>query len=129
MAKKKTVVCVDDDPQIIDSYREIFEGLGYDVKTGQNGFDLGCILNEETPNAMIVDLSMPGLNGLVAVKRMAIAHKKLLERTIVVSGIVDPEIKKELKRLNVRFLEKPVDFRELVSSVQILMGDLSTAQP
>ncbi len=124
MATKKTVVCVDDDPQIIDSYREIFEGLGYDVKTGQNGFDLGCILNDETPNAMVVDLSMPGLNGLVALKRMAIAHKKLLERTIVVSGIVDSEIKKELKRLNVRFLEKPVDFRELVSSVKGLMGDL-----
>ena len=124
MATKKTVVCVDDDPQIVDSYREIFEGLGYDVKTGQNGFDLGCILNDETPNAMVVDLSMPGLNGLVALKRMAIAHKKLLERTIVVSGIVDSEIKKELNRLNVRFLEKPVDFRELVSSVKGLMGDL-----
>jgi DNA-binding NtrC family response regulator len=124
MATKKTVVCVDDDLQIIDSFREIFEGLGYDVKTGQNGFDLGCILNDETPNAMVVDLSMPGLNGLVALKRMAIAHKKLLERTMVVSGIVDSEIKKELKRLNVRFLEKPVDFRELVSSVKGLMGDL-----
>ena len=104
MEHKKTVVCVDDDPQIIDSYREIFEQLGYEVQTGQNGFDLGCILNDTTPNALIVDLSMPGLNGLIALKRMALGHKKLLERTIVVSGIVDTEIKKELKNLNVKFL-------------------------
>jgi two-component system response regulator RstA len=127
MTTKKTIACVDDDPQIVDSYREIFEGLGFNVKTGQNGFDLGCILNDETPNALVIDLSMPGLNGLVALKRMAIAHKKLLERTIVVSGIVDSEIKKELKKLNVRFLEKPVDFRQLVSSVEGLMDDSQTA--
>jgi DNA-binding NtrC family response regulator len=127
MTEKKTIACVDDDPQIVDSYREIFESLGFNVKTGQNGFDLGCILNDETPKALVIDLSMPGLNGLVALKRMAFAHKKLLQRTIVVSGIVDSEIKKELKRLNVRFLEKPVDFRQLVSAVECLMDDSQTA--
>ena len=121
------MICVDDDQQILDNYREIFEDLGYDVKTGQNGFDLGCMISEEMPDVMIVDLSMPGLNGLTALKRLSLKNKHLLARTIVVSGIIDTAVAAELKALRVRSFRKPVDYSELIVAVKDLVSQARSA--
>jgi DNA-binding NtrC family response regulator len=121
------MVCVDDDQQILDNYREIFEDLGFEVKTGQNGFDLGCFIADELPDVMLVDLSMPGLNGLTALQRLSLKHKHLLARTIVVSGIIDTAVAQELRKLNVKSFKKPVNYPDLISAVNDLVRHAKSA--
>lgn len=116
--QKKRIICVDDDESILESYKEVFEDLGFEVLLGNNGFDLGCMINESNVAALIVDLSMPGLNGLTAIKRISVGNKSLLPKLVVVSGILDTKVREDLEKLNVQYLRKPVDFDVLVSTVK-----------
>jgi two-component system OmpR family response regulator len=62
--QKIKVALIEDDMAIVQMYRMKFENEGYEVKTapdGQSGLDL---IEDFAPNVVLLDLMMPGMNGL-----------------------------------------------------------------
>lgn len=115
---KPQLICVDDDPMILFQYKRIFEAEGFEVHTGTSGHDLGCLLHDVKPvAAVILDLSMPSLDGITALKRLKHSAPWVIGKIIVVSGIVDSAVKGELEALGVSYLLKPVKFAQLVQMV------------
>lgn len=116
--EKPQLICIDDDPLILDQYRRIFEAEGFEVHIGSSGQDLGCLLHDINPvSAVILDLSMPSLDGITALKRLKHSAPWLVGKIIVVSGIVDSAMKAELEALGVIYLVKPVNFARLVQLI------------
>ena len=62
MAKKK-ILAVDDDATALGALRQILVQKGYDVATAPNGHDALTALANGSFDLVILDVSMPGLNG------------------------------------------------------------------
>jgi diguanylate cyclase len=59
----KTLLVVDDDPAIREGLKELFRYQGYHVLTAVDGEDGLRAVRAERPDLMVLDVSMPGLDG------------------------------------------------------------------
>ncbi|HRU07253.1 MAG TPA: response regulator, partial [Candidatus Brocadiia bacterium] len=84
MTEPLTLLVIDDEPAIRRSIRVFFEDAGFlvlDAPDGQTGLDL---FRQRPPNAVLVDLQMPGLSGIEVIR--AIAAESPGAPLIVLSG-------------------------------------------
>jgi CheY-like chemotaxis protein len=82
-AKAKLLI-VDDESSILESLSRVLVGIGYQVRTAEDGISALIALSQETPEVLISDLNMPGMPGteLLAVVRRWYPNLK----TIAMSG-------------------------------------------
>ena len=59
---KKTVLIVDDDPDILESLSELLE-VDYDIRVAHNGREALEVVAHEPVDAVVLDMMMPVLNG------------------------------------------------------------------
>lgn len=74
---KKRILVVDDEEGIQLLYREEFEDDGYEVVSAYNGDDALSLFNQELPDLVILDINMPGMNGIEVLRRMKESHPNL----------------------------------------------------
>ena len=69
MAKKK-ILLVDDEEGIQLLYREEFEDEGYTVDSAYNGEEALDHFKKNPPDLVILDINMPGMNGIEVLRQM-----------------------------------------------------------
>jgi two-component system response regulator MprA len=57
------VLVVDDDAELLDTIRMTLELEGYRVSTATNGYEALARIDERLPALVLLDLSMPGMDG------------------------------------------------------------------
>src|ERR1700730_5301776 len=62
--KKRTILIVDDDQNVVRIYREKFQSQGFKVEVADNGDSAKQSLKEGPVDLAILDLCMPGMNGV-----------------------------------------------------------------
>jgi CheY-like chemotaxis protein len=60
----KTVLVADDEDDIRDLIAFRLQSVGYDVVTADNGHDALALARRRLPDLMVLDVSMPGLDGI-----------------------------------------------------------------
>ena len=65
-----TVLVVDDERLIRDLLQRILVSHGYDVVTGGSGSEALELFQRYRPQITLLDLNMPGMNGITALKRL-----------------------------------------------------------
>ena len=60
----ETILCVDDDPNLLSLYQEELSEEGYKVILAQDGKKAMEKFEEEKPQAVIMDIRMPGMDGI-----------------------------------------------------------------
>ncbi len=75
-----TLLCVDDDPPVLQVMREYFTLRGFGVVTARSGVEAFLHVVRWAPKAVILDVFMPRLGGLEALKRI----KKLDPEIVVI---------------------------------------------
>ena len=60
----KKILCVDDDPSLLYLYQEELSEEGYKVILAQDGKQAMEKFEEEKPQAVIMDIRMPGMDGI-----------------------------------------------------------------
>jgi CheY-like chemotaxis protein len=80
---QKKILFIDDDSFLLDMYSLKFSKAGYEVKVA-NSTDLALKLIRDgfTPDVMLVDVVMPGMDGLELVA--TIRGEKLLPSTVII---------------------------------------------
>jgi len=68
--KKNRILLVDDEESIQLLYREEFEEEGYVVDSAYNGFEALEKFRENPPDLVILDINMPGMNGIEVLRQM-----------------------------------------------------------
>jgi two-component system KDP operon response regulator KdpE len=68
--KGARVLVVDDDPQILRAVRTNLTGRGYEVTTAPNGETAVDLLSKEPVDLVILDLSLPGIDGHEVIRRV-----------------------------------------------------------
>jgi len=114
-ALRERVLVVDDDPQILDLYETALRGH-YDVVRASDGKEALQKLNKESFATVVVDLVMPGFDGLSFLK--AVRERDTDLPVMLVSGAATLETAlKALEYGAFRFLTKPLEMKALVGAV------------
>ncbi len=58
MAQEKTILIVDDDPDIVESTRVVLESAGYRVMSASNGAEATARIEREIPDLILLDIMM-----------------------------------------------------------------------
>jgi len=111
------VVVVDDDESVLTLVRRTFEHEGWTVITSRSPFGVAGLLEQHSPNVLVLDLMMPGLDG-DAVSQFA---AKSGERPpVVFYSAADEERLAKLSRrtLDARYVRKGAPLADLVTAVR-----------
>ncbi|MGZ3427676.1 MAG: response regulator [Polyangia bacterium] len=126
--EKSTVLVVDDDPNTLESVRDILLRSGFAVDTATTGRDaLGKLLDEKQPSVIVLDMRMPVMDGrqFLTVTR---AYHRLASIPVMVLTAVDlaPELNESVEVV----MRKPFRPDELVANVHALASrGASRGQP
>ena len=111
-----TIFVVDDDPAVLKSLGRLLRSAGLNVETCNSPQDFLARHNPAMPGCLVLDVAMPGLNGLEVQQALAAIGD---ERPIVfLTGHGDiPTSVEAMKRGAVDFLTKPVNAVDLLRAI------------
>ena len=117
------ILIVDDDEGVAQSFARMLRLEGYDVRTALNA-ELGLReAAESEPDAIILDLRMPLLDGLGFLKRLRAQEKQQGVPVAIVTGdyFLDDNISAELRNLGAELKFKPLWLEDLVGLARNLL--------
>jgi len=123
------VLIVDDETAIRDTLRMVLEYEGYEVATAGDGRAALAELDASPPDVVLLDIKMPGMDGLETLDRIA-ARGSAAPPVLMISGHGDIATAVESTRRGAAdFLEKPLQReRVLVSVKNALSGNRLRAE-
>ena len=74
---KKKILVVDDEPDFLNLIKMRLEASNYEVLLANNGTDALNIIKSNKPDAVILDIMMPGIDGLEVLRQLRKKHKDL----------------------------------------------------
>ncbi len=111
------VLLVDDEEEFIQTLSERMQARGLTVSTATSGEKAIEIAEEKNFDAIILDLQMPGLNGIETLKLMR--EKNPDAQIILLTGHATVEKSVEaVKHGAVDFLEKPAEINKLMEIIK-----------
>lgn len=115
----KKLLLVDDEESIQIVYREEFEDEGYQVISALDGTTGLEKFKEEKPDLVILDIQMPGINGVEVLRQM-----KMLRPTVpVILSSAYQEFKRDLGTwASDEYVVKSGNLDELKKAVRTLLG-------
>ena len=114
------ILAVDDETNITQLIRLYLEKEGFRVITSENGLEVFDIIQEQEPSLIILDLMLPGLNGLEVCRKLRAENNPV---AILMLTAKDDDIDKILG-LEIGaddYLTKPFNPRELIARVKAIL--------
>jgi CheY-like chemotaxis protein len=110
------VLIVDDDRAVREVLGEAFRLAGFDVLEAANGLEALLYVKREKPDAVVLDLMMPRLGGVEALKRIRSYNPGI--RVLVVTGNIDPELQRQATAAGAAgVFTKPVPASTLIAAL------------
>jgi DNA-binding NtrC family response regulator len=115
--KKARILIVDDEEAFANNIAKLIAKRGYDIKAVYNGLSALTALDEDDFDVIILDLKMPGLDGLATLK--IIKGKKPNVEVIILTGHGSMESGIDGIELGAfDFIMKPVRFDDLYEKIR-----------
>jgi DNA-binding response OmpR family regulator len=117
--KKASVLIVDDDPSISRMIRRALEMEGYRVLTAASGQSALDVLEQETPDLVLLDIAMPGMDGYTVCRRL----RQSSEIPIIIVTVKDDTEEKVagLEAGADDYVVKPFSTAQLVARVKAVL--------
>jgi two-component system nitrogen regulation response regulator NtrX len=111
------ILVVDDEPSIGQALKGILTDEGYEVSLAPDGPTALALAEDEAPDAVLLDIWMPGLDGIEVLSRLKRRHPAL--PIIMISGHGNVETAVKATRLGAfDFIEKPLDMDKILLAVR-----------
>ena len=121
-AATRKVLIVDDDETIRNIFRRLLKSEGYDVREAREGREAINQIEEEVPDLILLDLMMPGMNGVETLAEIREGFPGL--KVIIVTGFGESELMESALRYSpFTVINKPCSGEELLGAVRQLLSD------
>jgi len=121
----RRVVIADDEEEIRDLLAEYLQTHGWETFRAANGLEALLHVKQQRPAAVVLDLNMPRLGGIDALKRIRAFDAAIA--VVVVSANADDNMRTQAEALGAKaILDKPLDLAQLLAA---LGGDDRAAAP
>lgn len=115
----KKILLVDDEESIQLLYHEEFQDEGYEVISALNGEEALEKYKESPPDLVILDIQMPGMNGIEVLRQMKMMNPEI---PVILSSAYH-EYKQDLGAwASDEYVVKSADIDELKRAVKKLIG-------
>ena len=119
MTKKPSVLLVDDDPQLIRLVRANLESSGYRVLSAAEGISALRLLDQETPDLVVLDIMLPGMDGYALCQR--VREISSVPIIMLTAKVEDADKVKGLKIGADDYITKPFNVQELLARIEAVL--------
>jgi len=124
MDKNKTIMVVDDNPDIITIVKTILEGKGYSVFSASSGAELLNMLKVQNPDLIILDIMMPEMDGLEVLSRLkAMSETAKIPVILLTAKVQYEDVLGGYKLGADYYITKPFTSTQLVNGINLLLGE------
>jgi DNA-binding response OmpR family regulator len=118
-----TILVVDDDEGVTQTFARILRLEGYDVRTAMNAETALREADRSRPDAIILDLRMPMVDGLGFLRRLRARDEQRDTPVAIVTGdyFLDDQVSAELRELGAELKFKPLWLEDLVGLARHLL--------
>ncbi len=119
---QKTILVIEDDETMRNAMKRIFELDGFIVKLAADGTELSSVLDDSSPDLILLDIGLPWLNGFELAQLLK-EHRDLKKIPLIfVSGKTGEEdVKKAFELGADDFVKKPFEIEKLKKTVATLL--------
>jgi DNA-binding response OmpR family regulator len=119
---QEKILVVDDDQQISSLIRDFLSKKGFNVITAASGEEGLEKFKTEKPILVLLDVKLPGIDGILTLKRIREIDDKV--GVIMITGVLDEAVLEEVKKFGVfEYIVKPfdLDYLETCALVRICL--------
>ena len=117
-----TVLIVEDNEKNMKLARDVLQAKGYqtlEAITGEEGVKLA---KEKLPDLVLMDIQLPGINGIEAFKQIRADAKTARIPVIALTASVTPTDRNAINAAGFdAFVSKPINLKEFVDTVKRLL--------
>ncbi len=111
------VLLVDDEDEFVKSLSERMQMRDLETAVALNGEQALKLVDKEIPDVMVLDLKMPGIDGLEVLRRVRKTYPDV--QVIMLTGHGSEKDEKEARRLGAfEYLQKPTEMDKLVKTIK-----------
>ena len=122
------ILVVDDEKETREFLSDFLKLRDYQVLTASDGFEAIEIVKNERPHIVLLDIRMPGLDGVEVLRRIRTIDKEV--GVIMVTAIKDEKVNEYALKLGAcDYITKPIDLDELEKSVYAKLLMMAAASP
>ncbi len=126
MAKKGTILVVDDNRLVLATLTDGLAQAGYDVIDADNGDDAILLARQHRPDLALLDIRMEGKSGFDVAQYLRTQCRMPF---MFLSAFCDEETVAQVEALGaVAYLVKPLDIRQIVPAVETAFADLEAGR-
>lgn len=123
-APRATILVVDDEPTMLRLLIDALEPAGFNVLVAMQGEMALMLLEQVTPDAILLDALMPGLDGFETCRHLKRSANLALVPVIFMTGLTDSEsVVQGLQAGGVDYVTKPVAPDELIARIRVHLAN------
>lgn len=111
-----SILVVDDEPSILQSLSGILTDEGFEVFTASNGYEALKHIEAESPDLVLLDIWMPGLDGIETLKEIKQTNPHIQVIIITGHGTIETAVK-ATKIGAFDLIEKPLSIDKMIVSI------------
>lgn len=120
---KPVILCVDDDPAVLESLKIGLEDRGHQVLKAAGGAEALAILKSKKPDLMLLDLRMQPMSGFDLFQEVKKNPRFSTIPVLFLTAVNDPLAEKYGQSLGVdAYLTKPIDIDNLDGIIRSKLG-------
>jgi two-component system response regulator MtrA len=119
----KRILVVDDEVGALTLIGIMLERGGFDVLKARDAFTALDLLKNETPDLMILDVMMPGMDGIELCRQIRATPANTKTPVLILSARGDPEAVREGMEAGANdYLSKPILHHDLITKIRDMLG-------
>jgi CheY-like chemotaxis protein len=123
-----TILIADDDPAMIRLLRTVLEPMGALIQEAHNAVAALVQINRAAPDLVILDVNMPGGNGLSVCEMLSTDARFQNMPVIILSGETGDRIRMRCQSMRARYVQKGSDAIAQVTQLASQMLSLNLPQ-
>jgi two-component system cell cycle response regulator DivK len=124
----RRILVVEDNPLNLKLVRDVLQFAGYDVIEAHSGEEGLRVVQEEPPDLVLMDLQLPGIDGIETLHRL---RQGILGKAVPVVAVTAFAMAEDRERASLAgfdgYVEKPISVRALPGQIEAFLDGASEA--